>query len=210
MQKAVTSVAKRCLQQCACLESVMAKITAAKLRALLDYDPETGVFTWLYRPVSMFKDGGHSAQHQQSRWNTNYAGKPAGNRMTSGYVFISVCGCRDYAHRLAWLYVTGEYPNEHIDHVNGIRWDNRLVNLRAVSQFENAKNQRLRSTNTSGTMGVAWHRQRGKWGARIMVAGRNISLGLYTEKDAAIKARREAEARYNFHKNHGSLPLPQV
>lgn len=154
-------------------------MNAEELRNILNYNPLTGVFTWSIR-----RKGGRGI------------GKEAGARMSHGYRSIGIDG-RDYtAHRLAWLYVHGEWPAAYIDHINGDRADNRISNLRDVSQSVNMQNVYApKSNNKSGFRGVSWHKQRSKFAARIKVDGKYRSLGLFEspEKAAAayIAAKRE-------------------
>lgn len=164
----------------------------ALLRKLFRYEPLTGVLYWLPRLDA------------HPGWNTKYAGREAFSvDASTGYRSGSACGFNLLAHRVAWAMQTGEWPSGEIDHINGNRSDNRWANLRAVPKAENAKNQRLRATNASGAMGVMWIAERGKWRARIMVGGRNQSLGCFDTFNEACEARKAAEARLGFHENHG-------
>jgi len=104
------------------------------------------------------------------------------------------------AHRLAWFYMEGEWPTGHINH---IRDDNRWVNLREVSNQENHKNQSISINNKSGVIGVCWNKKARKWHAQIKVNYKAISLGCFSDIHNAIKARKDAEIKYGFHKNHG-------
>lgn len=90
-----------------------------------------------------------------------------------------------------------------VDHINGIRSDNRIENLRIVKNSENSKNQKRKSTNKSGMTGVSWDTQTQRWRAHITVNGKMISLGRYIHKLDALTARKNAEIKYNFHENHG-------
>lgn len=171
------------------------------LRLLLEYDPATGLFTWKHRPTSMFSDPAHA-----KTWNARYAGKAAGNIGTNGYVEIQIRTGTDgrgryYAHRLAWLFVHGVVPDGQIDHVNGLRSDNRIANLRDVSLQENRMNQRLRKTNTSGEVGVSWCAKNNKW--HVRVARKHI--GYFSNFDRAVQARDRAYGSAGFHPNHGSI-----
>ena len=157
-------------------------LTQERLKELLTYDPETGVFEW--------KELTHGRK------------SPAGGPMSSGYIQIFVDGKHCYAHRLAWLYMHGFIPDQ-VDHANGERDDNRLDNLRASNNKDNKKNLGIRSDNTSGVQGVYWHKLRKKWHARINVDGKNINLGLHTSLDSAKKARDTAKIKYGFHEGHG-------
>lgn len=132
-----------------------AALTAERLRELLHYDPDTGIFI---RKV-------------KSAWNS--AGSE-GVKPTQGYVYLSVDGCRYRAHRLAWLYVFGRWPREMMDHINGDRADNRICNLREADARVNRQNQHgARSDNlSSGVIGVHWSEYHKKWKAHIRVDGR--------------------------------------
>ena len=88
-------------------------------------------------------------------------------------------------------------------HKNNKENDNRIKNLRELSHKQNMKNQSLYRNNTSGHAGVHWIRRDKRWLAQIQVNGKKINLGYFKEKEDAIKARKEAEAKYKFHKNHG-------
>jgi hypothetical protein len=136
-------------------------------------------------------------------WNDRFAGKEAFSKLNSGYLQSHILGSRYLAHRVVWLLHYGKWPTGHLDHINGIRSDNRAVNLREVSYAENSKNHRPHKTNTSGVMGVVWHKRDKKWQAGIMVSGKTIHLGQFTEKADAVSARKQAEKDYGFHENHG-------
>ncbi len=106
-------------------------------------------------------------------------------------------------HRLAWLYMYGEWPVGDIDHINGIRDDNRLINLRSVSRQENLRNRRTGRNNTSGVMGVNWDKSLGKWRSSIGIGGKTKHLGVSHYKWDVICLRKSAEMKYGFHLNHG-------
>lgn len=166
-------------------------ITAELVRQLLDYDSETGIFTWRHRPASMFGSADRAAM-----WNTRYAGKVAGAPMTIGYRQISIRKKNYLAHRLAWLHVHGEWPSEQIDHVNGDRSDNRLANLRSASIAENRQNQTSKR-GSSRYIGVSWNARSLMWQAHIAVDGRSHYLGLFDSEEAAHAAY--LEAKLHFH-----------
>ena len=135
--------------------------------------------------------------------NTCFCGKK--------YFRMQIKGKNYYIHRLAWLYVHGEFPPEQIDHINSDGLDNRLINLRAVSNSENGKNQRKHSTNVSGVMGVSWHKRDKRWQSSIKVDSKPIYLGSYISFNDAVIARKVAEKQYGFHLNHGiTKPLPTL
>lgn len=154
------------------------------LTEVLDYNAETGKFVWK-KPAS----------HQM------HPGDEAGTQNASGYVFICVGGVRYKAHRLAWFYHYGEWPSDEtpqIDHINGNRADNRIANLRLVTDGQNSRNQKVRSTNTSGRTGVQFHKPRGKWMAVIRNNGKYECLGYYAKFEDAVKAREAAEIKYGY------------
>jgi len=99
--------------------------------------------------------------------------------------------------------VHDEWPQDEIDHINGIRTDNRLVNLRSVTHRENQKNIKRSTCNTSGRVGVRWEGHRSKWRSAIKVDGREKHLGSFDSFAEASAARKAAEIKYGFHKNHG-------
>lgn len=167
------------------------RITRARLMDVLDYDPETGVFRW-------------KAKSHRCSWVKigDVAGSISPTPGTGGYRLIVIDGKILRAHSLAWLYVYGEWPPG-IDHENGVRDDNKIKNLRIASAAENAKNQALRKDNKTGRVGVRIHR--GKYLARIRVSGKLIHIGVYTDFELACAARTDAEKKYGFHPNHGSV-----
>lgn len=145
-----------------------------QLKAAMAYSPETGLFYW------------------RARRGSARAGDEAGCINTAGYRVIRFNGRLELAHRLAWLYVHGEWPPYEVDHINGDTSDNRIENLRQASHAENSKNLKLSRANTSGLKGVHLHRQSGRWRARIKSDGRSHSLGLFNSKEDAHQAYREA------------------
>lgn len=146
----------------------MTELTQARLREVLAYDPETGVFTWIAGQC---------------------AGKVAGSKHKSGYRQIQI-GPRIYkAHRLAWLYVHGRFPHADIDHLNGVRDDNRLDNLREATRSENLQNvTRARRHKSAGRLGAFWVEEKGKWLASTTLNGRSRFLGYYATESEAHEA----------------------
>ena len=104
-----------------------------------------------------------------------------------------------YAHRLAWLYVHGEFPKNGMDHINGLRNDNRIINLRAVSDKENSRNLSLRKDNVSGHIGVSWDTEKNKW--KVTITG--VHYGRFKSKSAAIAKAKEVYKELGYHENHG-------
>jgi len=115
-----------------------------------------------------------------------------------------IAGRNYMAHRLAWLYTYGQFPEDQTDHINGDGVDNRLSNIRTATASENMRNQRLHSDNTSGTCGVHLNKLTKKWVARICIDGKLKHIGYFVSIDDAITARKEAEIKHGYHVNHGS------
>lgn len=151
-------------------------------------------------------------ENKCNSWNTKYSGQDAGSpyKPTIGRSFYIRIGItlnkksRLYlAHRLAFLYLEGEFPLEDVDHIDGNGLNNKFNNLRKVNHRENSKNLPLQSNNKSGYTGVIWHKQHQKWYVRIGVNGKSISGGLFADKNDAIAKRMAMNIEYGFHKNHG-------
>ena len=154
-------------------------LTAEYLRSVLHYDQETGIFTWKVSTSNSVKVG-------------DVAGSPNGH----GYQLIQLQSRKHKAHRLAWLYIHGSWPKDQLDHVNRIRTDNRIANLRDVSHKQNNQNRSKSSNNTSGHPGVIWYKRDSKWQVKIKHNQKLIHLGLFTNIEEAIAARKAGELRY--------------
>lgn len=169
-----------------------------ELLELLEYSPETGEFTWRARPLSMFPSA-----PKGKTWNAQFAGKKAFTvRNGNGYLCGYINYVKLYAHRVAWKITNGNEPDQ-IDHVNGIRDDNRISNLRAATFFSNAKNTSRRVDNTSGVTGVTWVKPARKWKAFINSDRKHTIIGMFDVFEDAVKARKAAELEFGFHANHG-------
>lgn len=165
------------------------------LHELLDYDQGAGTFTWRPRGQKWFRTSG-----MMDRWNKRFAGQPAmATRNTHGFCGYILGKCYG-AHRVAWVYVHGAQP-KHIDHIDGDPENNCIANLRSVNHATNLKNQKMRSTNSSGVMGVDM--SKGRWRARIKVDGRELHIGRFDSFADAAFARAQAERLHGFHENHG-------
>lgn len=176
-------------------------LTQEFVKEIFHYDPETGEIKYRARSLSLF-DGN---ERIRNAWNSRCSGKIAGNICTKGYRFVHIFRERHKAHRIAWLYVHGKYPEHQIDHINGIRSDNRIVNLRAVTNADNAKNMSRNKRNKSGVTGVFWSSPRGRWMASICYNYKDEFLGSYKDFFEAVCARKSAANKYGFHENHGKL-----
>lgn len=180
----------------------MAALTFAQVSQLLKYDPETGRLFWKERPASFFSDPYSSTK--AARWNGRFAGKEAfTTTLVSGYKTGTILNKDYYAHRIAWILTFQDWPDNQIDHINGNKADNRIANLRDVTDRENHLNQRRRGDNTSGVIGVRYFPPTKRWHAYISIDGKRIPLGNYRYFDAAVAARKAAEKVLGFHPNHG-------
>ena len=157
-------------------------------KTFISYDPETGLFKW------------------NASIGTKKSGSHAGTVLTAcnkKYISIQINKKQYLAHRLAWLFINGEWPADQVDHIDGCGLNNKISNLRSVTRIENSKNTRLNTKNTSGHFGVIF--RHGKWIAQIGVNRKTIVIGTFSSKEEAISARKLAEIKYGFHKNHGSI-----
>lgn len=176
-------------------------ISIELLRQLVSYDPETGHLTWLVRTEETNQGRGGAAL---ARANKRMAGKPAFiTPHKDGYLAGAIFGRSVMTHRVAWAIFHGEWPVGHIDHINGKPADNRIVNLRVVTRSQNQRNRKLSKANSSGYSGVFMAPHSCNWHAQISVEGKRVRLGIFRNFDDAVRARREAEEKFGYHKNHG-------
>jgi len=187
------------------MSNITARPKAEVLNACLRYDRETGYLTWCARePWTFDKDIKHPKRFISS-WNAKHQGKLAFVTATyDGYWCGRFNGVVYLAHRIIWKMVTSEDPL-HIDHINGNRRDNRLENLRSVHFSDNMKNVAVSVRNTSGVLGVFWHKTNRRWNANIYHGKKLIHLGTFDSKESAIKARAKAAAEFGYHANHGRV-----
>jgi len=122
---------------------------------------------------------------------------------SNGYISISIYGIHRMAHRLIWLYIYGEWPSGQIDHINHNTIDNRIENLRIVTNRENGLNHSLGKRNKSGFTGVFWRKEINKWSARIKTEKSYESLGVFDDWFDAVCARISANNKHGYHENHG-------
>lgn len=171
--------------------------TPEQLRELLRYDPDTGKLFWKPRSIAYFNDK-HCPARQISTWNARFLGKEAfTSKNQCGYRSTVFLGYSMLAHRVAWAIVKGDWPVGEIDHINGIRDDNRLVNLRDCKHSENMMNGIIRSNNKSGFKGVSWDEESAKWKAQIYAEKRKINLGRFTCAKEAHEAYCIAAFKYH-------------
>ena len=185
----------------------MLEVPVEYLREALLYDPETGELVWSRRPRWHF-----SSVTRWKSFNMKFPGRRAGWFDDKGYcsVSITIDGVllSLKVHRIAWVLMTGAWPLKEIDHVNGVRGDNRFKNLRVGTSAENRQNQKLSPANTSGFLGVsriARAKGRSKWRAEIKVLGRRYHLGYWPTPLLAYSAYLEAKARL-----HTFNPVPRA
>lgn len=150
--------------------------TLEEFKKYLSYDPITGFFTNLK------------------------TGRITGFKNNKGYVLIRIEEKTYRAHRVAWLYMTGEWPVNEIDHDNRVRHDNRFGNLKEATKFENMQNMSINSNNSSGFRGVTFHKGEQKWMSRIGVGRKTIQLGYFATAELASKAYEEAKLKYHCYK----------
>jgi hypothetical protein len=154
-------------------------LTAERVREVLNYDPDTGIFTWKIHRHSRRKPGDVAARYEPGKRK---------------YICIDN---RDYlAHRLAWLHVHGEWPNCLVDHVNGDPGDNRLANLRLATYAQNLSNSRVKKSNKLGLKGVQEYRSSGRYVARITVDKKIMHLGSFASPSEAHAAYVSAARNY--------------
>jgi hypothetical protein len=155
------------------------KVTFHRLREVLNYDPDTGIFRWLICAGS------------------SSAGRVAGGRTLDGYNQIRIDGVMHRSNLLAWMYMTGEWPSEFVDHENRIKHDDRWKNLRLATRSQNAMNRESQSNNTSGAKGVNVVNKKSKpFRCRIKADGKHIHLGYFATLEEAEKVYIEASKRY--------------
>lgn len=175
----------------------MTELTQAEIRAAFEYreDGVGAALIWRVRSRSEF-----ASENAWAVWNAKHAGTVAGWRAVNGYHYVRFAGkCRKVS-RLVWLMHKGTRPDR-IDHISGEKADDRISNLRDVSQAVNSKNRARQKNNTSGAGGV-YLTSSGRWAAQLNVGGKRHYLGSFTDRADAVLARRLAAAKSGFHPNH--------
>jgi hypothetical protein len=163
----------------------MTELTRERVLELLDYEPTTGKFFW-----------------KKAQGSRVVAGQEAGSVVKRKYRDIRIDGVYYRAHRLVWLVEKGTWPSGQIDHEDRDRTNNRIGNLRDVTQIVNLKNQSKRKNNTSGHTGVR-QLPSGNWIVQLGVNRKRIMVGIYPTVEEAVVAREQALSAHNFHPNHG-------
>ncbi len=161
----------------------MEKLTYEKLHEILDYNEKTGIFNWRIRRDETGRLRGRG-------------GKIAGYLRSDGYIHIGIDGKFFLAHRLAWLYTHGYFPENQIDHIDQVRHHNWLSNLREATKSCNLQNCKTSKNNKSSITGVFWCKRDRKWEVQITKNNKQLNLGLYSSLIDAAKARYEAEQKY--------------
>ena len=157
-------------------------ITQEYLKSILVYSQETGNFIWKIRPA-----------------NHIHIGDIAGSLHHTGYIVIQINKKLYLAHRLAWLYMTGNFPVNTIDHIDGINIPNfnKWSNLRDITHQKNNFNKGINKNNTSGYKGVSWNKRNNKWQVEIGVNGKSIYLGYFVDIEEASDAYEKAKLKYH-------------
>ncbi len=174
--------------------------TPEELRKMLRYEPETGRLFWRNRTPDMFPSGKVATSNQCKSWNKRYGGNETFKSVNLyGYLWGHLSNSNMMAHRVAYAIHHGAWPRSTIDHKNGNRADNRAENLRDVTQAENCRNRKTATNNTSGQTGVHWRKDCSRWQAYIKTPGKIKHLGYFTDKNAAIAARKDGEKTYGYY-----------
>ena len=178
------------------------RVSVSMLHQVLFYDQDEGRLFWLERPVSMFK-----SERDQIAWNARFAFKEAFSGLTGkGYLCGRIFGVRYFAHHVVWAMNYGAWPNQIIDHIDRVKTNNRLDNLRAASKQQNCINRGCSPHSSSQYLGVHWDSRKRKWIAQIVGEARKKFLGAYvSEIDAALAYDAAAKT---FHGEFANLNFP--
>jgi hypothetical protein len=173
-------------------------LTYDEVREKFTFYEDSGQFIWNSRNRESF-----NTKAGFSIFNARFAGRPFGGlHEATGYIYGNVGGRVFAAHRLIWLWMTGEWPDQ-VDHINGMRNDNRWCNLRNVDRSANMKNASMRTDNTSGFVGVYYVKRSGKWIAKLVANGVAIHIGTFDSPEKAAEARAEKQLSFGFTERHG-------
>lgn len=153
-------------------------LTQERLKEVYEYLPESGLFI---RKIRTFR---------------YKAGEVAGTLVDEGYIQIGIDGKQYRSHRLAFLYMTGQWPSLEVDHINGARSDNSWLNLREATRIQNGQNRGISKGNTTGYKGVSFISTTGTYQAHIRVNGKGIYLGRYKTAEEAAAVYQQAAQKY--------------
>lgn len=173
------------------------------IREAVILNAETGKLTWRERPLAHF-----DSAETHVAWNATWPGTPAFASVTSkGYLVGSITVNSKVhqlkGHRVVWALTFGAWPRYWLDHINGVRSDNRIANLREATPAQNVRNCALDHRNTTGCAGVSFNKRRNTYEARLQSNGVRVYLGEYRELEAAVAARRTAERQAGLNGSYG-------
>ena len=151
-------------------------LTAERVRELLSYDPDTGVFRWKIKTNPRVQ-----------------VGDIAGREGSKGYRKISIGNCKYFSHRLAWLHFYGCWPTDQIDHRNGVKADNWIKNLREATNTQNNQNRKGRSDSRAKMIGATWNEKNKNWTSHICASGKRTFLGVFDSPEKASEAYASAK-----------------
>lgn len=154
----------------------------SRIFEFFEYDPESGNLFWKKNPVGACR---------------SFIGRKAGTVINTGYLIVKLDGEAFLAHRIAWTLHFGCEPKHEIDHINRVRSDNRIANLRDVPCYENNQNKGISSHNTSGIKGVYWHKNNRRWWSQIGYKNKLINLGSFDTKEEAALAYKAAKQKFH-------------
>ena len=167
--------------------SQTSNLSQEELKSQIHYCPDTGVFSRIARP----------------RGSNAPMGPITTSVIKQGYLRIRVLSKKYMAHRLAFLYMTGDIPDQ-VDHIDHNRSNNKWDNLTAATNASNSKNRTLRDTNNTGITGIIWSTSRNRYVVRITHMYKQYWLGQFKTLEEAIAARKAGDIKYGFHLNHGA------
>lgn len=160
--------------------------------SILDYFPESGKIYWKPRTPDMFEGKNRSPEHCCSIWNAKNSGKQITYKNNYNYILARIYGNAYQVSRIAWLLFYKEWPCDEIDHINGIRSDNRILNLRIANRSQQGFNRSIQKNNSVGLKGVSWCKIKNKWRSRTTIKRKEIFLGYFNTPEEAYAAYKKA------------------
>jgi hypothetical protein len=170
------------------------EISAEYIRECVIYDPLTGLFTWRHRPLRHFM-----SVRSYNMWNAKHAGREPSRSVNSrGYMGIMINKTKHQAHRIAWLYMTGGMPKLDVDHIDGIKTNNKFENLRLATRAENGRNRGHNKNSAIGIKGVHWSKSNKRWISQIGKGRKKLYLGSFENPEDAsyIAAAKELHGEF--------------